>query len=50
MFNERIHARQWFNTLIPRWPTAGHVAFHLVTHDCTRGLSTRYRTVDSMID
>jgi len=40
-------------TLIPRWPTVDRVAntvVRLVTLDCTRGLSTRYPTVDSMVD
>jgi len=34
--------------IILRWPTVGRVAFtvvRLVTHGCTRGLSTRYLTV-----
>jgi len=40
-------------TLIPRWPTVGRVAYtvvHLVTHDCTGGLSTCYPTADSVVD
>ena len=56
VLNELIYTAdsgQSFNTLIPRWPTVGRMAYtvvRLVTHDCTRGLSTRYPTVDSMGD
>jgi len=42
-----------FNTLIPRWPTVGrlaHTVVRMVVHECTVGLSTRYPTVDSVVD
>jgi len=41
------------DTLIARWLTVGCVTYsvvRLVTHDCTGGLSTRYPTVDSVVD
>ena len=49
MLNERIHSSQWFNTLIPPWLTVGRVAY-IVVRLVMRGLSTRYPTVDSMVD
>ena len=50
--NFKMHYRLWFNTLFPRWPTVGRVAstvVGLVTFDCTRGLSTGYFTIQTVL-
>ena len=40
------HEWQWFNTLIP----LSHKLWPLLTHDCTRAVTTRYTTLDRMIE
>jgi len=55
VLNELVHtpeSRQLFNGHIPRWPTICRVVYtvvHLIMHDCTGGLSTRYPTVNIMV-
>jgi len=57
VLNERVHSGHQFNRHLGllhagrQWVVrVAYTVVRLVMHDCIRGLSTRYPTVDSMMD